>query len=447
MDEQARKRSREIEHKLIVAKAWRRSGQFEKALNRGQSILEEAQKLKHPQLIVGANLVIGRTLIDLGHFEEASQALENAYFDADVCGDDLRALNAANHLIFTVGDRLADHKTGERWYWLATIKRKRLGLDRNHPEVAYSLHNMGIVQFCQGRYQKALSAYQQALDIRNKILGPNHPDLAASYNNMGIVYRRQGKYSQALQAYTKTLSIEEKALGPKHPNVGGTLNNMGIVYYVQGKYNQAMQVFQKAIALREKSLGHDHPYLASSLNNLGTIYRHQKRFNVAKAAMQRALSIREKTFGTYHPKVADVMSNMGSSYLEQADYAQALRHYQKSLMIREKVLGGGHPALASSLVGLGTLSLKQGKHSQAQAYFERLVAICEKNTCGADSYGSALFALAQIYLDKHNNKKRAWDLATQAKQQCQKMPLLKGQLNEVNRWLEGQKKKMASDAN
>ena len=32
----------------------------------------------------------------------------------------------------------------------------------------------------------------------------DHPDVATTYNNMGLVYKKQGKYDEALAMYEKT---------------------------------------------------------------------------------------------------------------------------------------------------------------------------------------------------------------------------------------------------
>ena len=42
-------------------------------------------------------------------------------------------------------------------------------------------------------YSKALSYYEKALEIRQKTLPANHPDLATSYNNIGLVYNEHGR--------------------------------------------------------------------------------------------------------------------------------------------------------------------------------------------------------------------------------------------------------------
>ncbi|CAF4253959.1 unnamed protein product, partial [Rotaria sordida] len=49
-------------------------------------------------------------------------------------------------------------------------------------------HKLGWAYNDMGEYSKALSSYEQSLEIREIALPPNHPDLAISYNNIGLVY-------------------------------------------------------------------------------------------------------------------------------------------------------------------------------------------------------------------------------------------------------------------
>ena len=438
VDEKTKQKVQDIHRRLAKVKAWRNSGQYNKALLAGKSLLKEAIQRKRSQLVVEAHLVVGQTLVSLGRFEEAKSELENAYYEADVAGDALGALQAANQMIFAVGQRLADHKAGERWYWLATIKQKRLRLGRFHPEVAKSLHNMGSVQLGQGRYEKALASFQAALAIRKKVFSPDHPGLASSYNNMGLVYWSQGRHAQALEAFLNTLAIEQKALGSDHPDVGGTLNNIGMVYREQGKFRKALEVYQRAIAIREKALGPTHPYLANTLNNLGILYQDLKRFDKSLKVLQGALSIFERSLGAQHPKVADVINNIGSVYLDQGDHTSAQTYYQNSLAFREKVLGTQHPVVANSLVGMSEIALLQGNELQAKRLLERLVSICASQTCDALTHCSGLFSLAQVHKTITGDTLRSVEIAKKAKLQCQKMPMLKGKLDKVKRWLAAQ---------
>jgi Tfp pilus assembly protein PilF len=46
---------------------------------------------------------------------------------------------------------------------------------------------------------------KRSLAIREKALGPNHPDVATSLNNMGLLYERQGQYAEAEPLYKRAL--------------------------------------------------------------------------------------------------------------------------------------------------------------------------------------------------------------------------------------------------
>ena len=55
-------------------------------------------------------------------------------------------------------------------------------------ERAYYLNQLGLAYANMGEYSRALSYYEQSLEIRKLALPPNHPNLANSYNNIGMVY-------------------------------------------------------------------------------------------------------------------------------------------------------------------------------------------------------------------------------------------------------------------
>ena len=63
-----------------------------------------------------------------------------------------------------------------------------------------------------GEYSKALSSHETALEMRKKTLSGNHPDLATSYNNIGLVYDHMGEYSKALSSHETALEMQKRTL-------------------------------------------------------------------------------------------------------------------------------------------------------------------------------------------------------------------------------------------
>src|SRR4051794_16985025 len=66
----------------------------------------------------------------------------------------------------------------------------------------------------QGRYDEAIPLTSEALEIREKALGPDHPDVAKSLNNLAALYVRKGRFAEAEPLYQRAIRIVEKALGP-----------------------------------------------------------------------------------------------------------------------------------------------------------------------------------------------------------------------------------------
>jgi tetratricopeptide (TPR) repeat protein len=60
--------------------------------------------------------------------------------------------------------------------------------------------------------------FQQALELRKRLLGEEHPDVALSLNNLALLYKSQGHYAEAEPLYMQALEITERSLGANHPN-------------------------------------------------------------------------------------------------------------------------------------------------------------------------------------------------------------------------------------
>ncbi len=77
--------------------------------------------------------------------------------------------------------------------------------------------------------------YEQALAIRKELLGFCHPDTAYSLNNLAVLYWAQGKLAKAEPLYKQALEIFKQVLGPDHPNTRAVQNN----------YNSLLQMMKR----------------------------------------------------------------------------------------------------------------------------------------------------------------------------------------------------------
>ena len=68
-------------------------------------------------------------------------------------------------------------------------------------------------------YAAAKQSHEQALAIRRKSLPPDHPDIAHSLNNLGVVQSELREYAAAKQSHEQALAIRRKSLPPDHPDI------------------------------------------------------------------------------------------------------------------------------------------------------------------------------------------------------------------------------------
>jgi CHAT domain-containing protein/Tfp pilus assembly protein PilF len=246
-----------------------------------------------------------------------------------------------------------------------------------HLEVAACLNLLGDLYGRQGEYGRAESLHARALAIYEAALGEHHPLVADSLRSLAVAYSEQGQYEKAEPLYERALAIREEALGKDHPEVAKVLNNLAILYKAQGQYGKAEPLYERALAIREATLGKQHPEVAASLNNLANLYKAQGQYGKAKPLIERALAIREAALGKQHPDVAQSLHSLANLYWAQGQYGKAEPLYERALAIWEAALGKQHPDVALSLHSLASLYYAQGQYGKAEPLYERALAIKE----------------------------------------------------------------------
>jgi tetratricopeptide (TPR) repeat protein len=109
-------------------------------------------------------------------------------------------------------------------------------------DIATAAFMLGNVCFFQQNYPAALSAYQHAKNLFNR-LNEAH-SIAVAWHQLGMVYTRMQDYTQAEQACRESLSLKN-AQG-NQADIAGTLNQLGNIYSDWGKLEQAVDFYRQA---------------------------------------------------------------------------------------------------------------------------------------------------------------------------------------------------------
>jgi tetratricopeptide (TPR) repeat protein/predicted Ser/Thr protein kinase len=373
-DEEVRKRVEVLDERLVKAEALQKAGKYAEGLVLTDPVVSEATTLGYEPLLARAWLRQGWLQAKAGKHQVAETTLEQAFESALGQAMLTEAAEASTLLVHVVGYGLARHEDGRHWAKNAN-PLARAGTDEIR---SLCLVTLGNVAFSEGQHEEARGYIEQALAIREELLGSEHPDVALALNNLGNVAFAAGQHEEARGYLERALAINEKALGPEHPDVVLALNNLGGMAKAEGKYEEARGYVARALAIGEKALGSEHPDVATTLDTLGVLARGEKEFEEARGYHERALAIREKVFGPKHRDVATSLNNLGVLAKSEGKLEEARGYHERALAIREKVLGPEHRDVAGSLNNLGGLARSLGKFEEARGYHERALVIEEK---------------------------------------------------------------------
>jgi tetratricopeptide (TPR) repeat protein/transcriptional regulator with XRE-family HTH domain len=256
------------------------------------------------------------------------------------------------------------------------MRERVLGPD--HPATASSVHDLAGLLSEQGSLAAARKLFERALVTRERTLGADHPDAAATLHDLAHVVQDLGDLTAARRLFERAVSIRERALGEDDPRTALSVNELAFLLKEQGELAAARPLFERALATLERTAGPDHPATASSLNDLGLLLRDMGEYEAGRPLLERAVDIRTLALGPNHVLTASALNNLGALVRAQGDPATALELFQRALAIRERVLGLDHPHTAQSLNNVAGPLQDMGRTDEALALFERSLAIRER---------------------------------------------------------------------
>jgi len=249
------------------------------------------------------------------------------------------------------------------------------------PDVAATLHNLGVVRGDLRKLNEAEAAYEEALSMYQSLAARTRAyeaNVALVLDGLGVVRRELGKPREAEAAHRDVLALR-RALAERDCetyeewDTAVTLNNLGIAQDELGKLNEAEATYAEALSIKrtlaEGRPGVYEPSIAATLNNLGAVRREMGKPYEAEAAYREALKIRralaEQDPGAYEPDIASTLNNLGNVLGAQGKFAEAEAAYGEALNIaRTRALPVERVKVLSNLGGLAILQERWGKAEQ-----------------------------------------------------------------------------------
>ncbi|MDZ7342624.1 MAG: tetratricopeptide repeat protein, partial [candidate division KSB1 bacterium] len=271
-----------------ICVALRNLGQFLKALQANQESLAISKQLGRRSDQIRNYINLGLIYKNLGDYTQAIRNFDMAYRLAHERNDfnESTALGNLGETYRILGDL-------ERALHYDSLQLRLNESWHNYYLIARSQAYLGHAYQDQGHLDKAMQAYQQALEtIEHGQQGSDPKSLTAEINqHMGDIQREQHRWPQAIEYYRRALDTYREIEKPEGMAI--VLTNIGNVYRRMGDFDNAWVLIQESRQIAE--MLNDPILLWNSYYSAGSVFRERKELSAAAAAYRRAIAVAEKT--------------------------------------------------------------------------------------------------------------------------------------------------------
>jgi tetratricopeptide (TPR) repeat protein len=290
------------------------------------------------------------------------------------------------------------------YYQQAYDIRSKLLDDKTDPIIGCSLNNFGNVALLAGDYKKARSHFHHVLDLLENRYQKKHPWIANALVNLTQCYmQKEDGLETALNHLKDALEIRQNILPKQYLEIGYIYHLIGSVYYRMKRYDDALKYYLDAFEQYDKLLLVGHWKFPDLIGNIVNVYKAQNDFHSAfKCCKEKLNELREK-LGSTHPSVGRMYVITADIHCTCDEDEDALRYLQKALMIFEECIPAEKKQLLICYNRFGIVYTRRRMFKEGLEHFQRALQISKKIfSRNHPELARSLFHVGAAYLSLEN---------------------------------------------
>ena len=129
--------------------------------------------------------------------------------------------------------------------------------------------NIGMCLQRQERYDEAMTQYEHARRVLQRIMGKAHPSALTVMNNIATCMKDSGDLDGALAMQKDVLRLRENDSGDDTVDAGHTFINMAIIADEKGETQEAARLANRAHAIFVNTVGASHSFSRGAADFVG----------------------------------------------------------------------------------------------------------------------------------------------------------------------------------
>ena len=220
-----------------------------------------------------------------------------------------------------------------------------------------------------GRDAEALEALEEAVTA-SRLHDPRREELSRFLNELAVAHSRAGRFEEAISEFEESLAILAWHRGERHPSFPKVRLNFGTTYFRQGRYDEAREQYELSLAGSQSSGLELHAAVATYY--LGRIDSREGDHASAEAAAREALDTCERLGVESHADRARSLLGIVQARTGRLEEARATL---APVLVEEKASLLGGELEAEARYALGALLYDEGEVDAARPHLERALEL------------------------------------------------------------------------
>lgn len=365
--------------------ALRRVGSLGRADAVAQDVAERAERVNDCEATTRAKVLLGQLQRERGYIDEGLERLHEAADAAAECGRNDLLAEATIQVADTIARRGVDIEAARTWL----ARARGIGLELPRDTAKRRLFNARILM-TQARVDMLVGEHDAAernlAEAKAHVLAKGDAAVvsreagprASILELEGQVLLRRGRYPTAGMAFQEALELRGKIMRDDDPRLASAVVGLAQVAMMSGDSNTASTHLQRALGLLEKGYGPGHPRTAVVLNNLAAVEANRGELATARDYVLKAIESSKAAASRRPEDLITMRVNAATLASKIGEHDAAVREATEALAAAEAELGADSRAVGLALRVLTSNRYASGDAVGAEATGWRAVEVLEK---------------------------------------------------------------------
>jgi tetratricopeptide (TPR) repeat protein len=211
------------------------------------------------------------------------------------------------------------------------MQKRLFGLRTEHPNIATTLLNIGLIHTKKSDYQYARSCFMEALRIYENTLPCGHDQTIKLFLAIVDSYIGKKDFRSASEFCDTKLKQYQSNLGSSHPCMGKIRKLMGYIAFKNDNYEDAFILFEEALQLLKGYKEYENESILDCLKYLAETEKYRNNYDTALIYLGKAYKIQLNIYLPNQPQNAHTLRQVGLIHMHFKIYDRARKYLNNAL--------------------------------------------------------------------------------------------------------------------